>query len=246
MKYKLHIPFGSRLDLLGEAVESVRDIGNIHLWADGIPCPDIPDVTKHEPGLVTIVSLINMCMQASWDDDVMFLCHNDAFAKPGVAKQFLEFTERAVASGEKFGMIFSHYDVLCAYNMKAVHDVGPEDTMYFQYHADVDYYRTLRCAGWPELDSGLKEGVIHHGSQTVKSDPLFNWRTQFRNRTDFDHRYYEFKWGGRPGQERFSKPFQNFNPNPHEVKFGPVRQQPMGSARRPIFPQRRPSGSVKA
>ena len=212
MRYKLHIPFGSRIDLLREAVESVRDIDNIHLWADGIACPrDIPDVEIHEPGLVSIVSLINMCLHASWDDDVIFLCHNDMFAKPGVAKQFLEFVQRAFEGDNKrWGIALSHYDVLCAFNMAAVHDVGPWDTMYFQYHADVDYYRTLRAAGWQELDSGLKDGVIHHGSQSVKSDPLFNHRTRFRTRTRFDHQYYAFKWGGMQGQERFSKPFQDF------------------------------------
>lgn len=247
MKYKLHIPFGSRFDLLREAVESVRDIGNIHLWADGIDCPrDIPDVTIHEPGLVSIVSLINMCLHDSRDDDVAFLCHNDAFAKPGVAKQFLAFVKNAFQHTSQWGIALTHYDVLCAFNMAAVQEVGPWDPMYFQYHADVDYYRTLRAAGWRELDSGLKEGVIHHGSQTVKSDPLFNHRTRFRNRTNFDHMYYNFKWGGGPGQEKFSRPFQNFSPAAADA-FRPVAPSPMTRppVSRQLLPRRSP-GQIRA
>lgn len=246
MKYKLHIPFGSRLDLLEEAIGSVRDIGNIHLWADGIKCPEYENITVHEPGLVSIVSLINMCIQSSWDDDVMFLCHNDIFAKPGVAKRMLDFTENAWRTDDKWGLILSHYDTLAAFNMKAVHDVGPWDPMYFQYTADVDYYRTLRAAGWHELNSGLSDEIVHHGSQTVKSDPLFNHRTQFRNRTDFDGRYYEFKWGGRPGQEKFKKPFENFVPGQPHFRYMPIRPHPM---LRPRPVQQRPSrtpGGVKA
>jgi hypothetical protein len=228
MKYKLHIPFGSRTDLVEEAVSSARDIGNIHLWASGIDCPDIPDVTKHEPGLVTIVSLINMCLKESWDDDVMFLMHNDAFAKEGAAKKMLEFTENAWKTDPKWGMVFSHYDVLCAFNMKAVHEVGVWDTMYFQYRADVDYYHGLKKAGWHELNSGLNDEIIHHGSTSIKSDALFNHRTQFRNRRDFDSQYYVFKWGGPPGGEKFQKPFQDFVPNQH-YKYAPVRPHPMFS-----------------
>jgi hypothetical protein len=247
MKYKLHIPFGSRVDLLHEAVESVRDIGNIHLWADGIPCPDIPDVTKHEMGLVSVVSLINICIKESWDDDVMFLCHNDAYAKPGIAKQFLEFTRNAFETDKKWGLILSHYDVLAAFNMAAVHDVGYWDPMYFQYRADVDYYHTLKKAGWHELDSKLSEGIVHHGSQTVKSDPLFNYRTRFRNSLDFDGRYYLLKWGGHPGQERFSRPFEDFRPDQPHFRYMPVRPSPM-TIPRPNQLQRirRTPGGVKA
>jgi hypothetical protein len=241
------MPFGSRLDLLHEAVESVRDIGHIHLWADGIECPrDIPDVTIHEPGLVSIVSLINMCLHESRDDDVAMLCHNDVFCKPGVAKQFLEFVTRAFESDDKkWGLCLSHYDVLCAFNMAAVKDVGPWDTMFFQYSADVDYYRTLRAAGWHEIDSGLRDGVVHYGSQTVKSDPLFNYRTQFRNRTDFDGRYYELKWGGRPGQEKFGRPFENFRPDQPHFRHMPVRPHPQLRQQQQLPPQRpRPQSGV--
>lgn len=214
MKYKLHIPFGSRVDLLRAAVASARDIGNIHLWASGIPCPrDIPDVEIHEQGLVSIVSLMNICLHASRDDDVAFFMHNDAEAKPGIAARFRDFVQHAFEGPYKWGIAMTQYDVLCAFNMAAVRDVGPWDPMYFQYWADLDYYRTLRMAGWNELQSGLYNDIIHHNSATVKSDPLFRYRTTFRDNFGIDGAYYAFKWGGSLHRETFTRPFANFNPN---------------------------------
>src|ERR1700676_4258819 len=244
MKYKLHIPFGSRLDLLEEAVHAVRDIGNIHLGADGIDCPPIPDVVVHEPGLVSCVSLINMCIKSSWDDDVMFLCHNDAFAKEGVAKKMLDYTRNAFETDKQWGFIRSHYDVLAAYNMTAIRDTGYWDVMYFQYRADVDYYHLLKTRGWHELDSGLNDGVIHNGQESVKSDPLFNYRTQFRNSVDFDGRYYQMKWGGDPGHERYSKPFENFRPEQPGFRHQPVRPHPQFRPKLPTPTRVRPFPGV--
>ena len=111
------------------------------------------------------------------------------FAKPGVAKQFWSLCSGAFEGDNKrWEIALSHYDVLCAFNMAAVHDVGPWDTMYFQYHADVDYYRTLRAAGWQELDSGLKDGVIHHGSQSGEVGSSIQPPLSFSHSArEFDH-----------------------------------------------------------
>lgn len=213
MKYKLHFPFGSRVDLLRAAVESARDIGNIHLWADGIECPrDIPDVTVHEVAPVTIVSLMNICLKESWDDDVAFFMHNDAYAKPGVAQHFKEYVESCF-SRPGWGVIFSHYDVLCAFNMKAVHAVGYWDTAYFQYTADTDYYHTLKVNGWKVIDfpdgHEFRDGVVHYGSTSIKSDKIHAAKVRFFGAMKAPHSYYAMKWGGPEGHERFKIPFQD-------------------------------------
>jgi hypothetical protein len=224
MRYKLHFPFGNRPDLLRAAVESVRDIGHIHLWANGIPMPtDIPNIEEfHEPGPVTIVSLINMCLHSSWNDDVCLIMHNDAEAEPGIAKQWLDFVTETFDKGERWGAIFSHYDVLIAFNMKAVHDVGFWDLMYFQYTADVDYYHSMKMRDWAIIDwpdgHPFRNQIKHHGSTQRKSDNLFSHRTAFRDRSDFDYRYYEFKWGGRPGKERSRTPFPQFKNVPWSTR----------------------------
>lgn len=215
MRYKLHMPFGSRPDLAVEAANSLADIGHIHMWANGIECPRVDSsiVTYHEIGLCSIPSLMNVCLKESWDDDVAFFAHNDMVAKPGVAKQFLEYVTATVESKRKFGVVFSHYDVLCAFNMQAVHDVGYWDVAYFQYVADVDYYCTLNKAGWPIIDFPdghiFRDGITHYGSTSRKADHIHNLRVQFFDRLRAGHEYYKVKWGGLPGNEKFSRPFEH-------------------------------------
>lgn len=236
MKYKLHCLYANREDMMRRAVEQVRDIGNIHLWPNGnAHDPGVPDTTVHMLPPISIVSAINLAIQSSWDDDLMYWMHNDAFVMPGVAK---EFRERCEAEADaQWGVYFTCYDVLCCFNMRAVREVGFWDPMYFQYTSDVDYYRTLHVSGWPCRDFG--PGVLHlsgnmtapaeaqtipagapaherarisamqlgGGSATIRADSLFNMRTQFRASTGFDKAYYEMKWGGPEGKEHWTKPF---------------------------------------
>jgi hypothetical protein len=125
MKYKLHIAYRNREDLTREAVASVRDIGNSHLWPNnGAQALDLPDIEQHVLPDMSPVSVINMMTQASWDDDVMFWAHNDCFAHPGAAADFLKATEELFVSDKKWGVHFSLYDTLCAFNMRAVREIG--------------------------------------------------------------------------------------------------------------------------
>jgi hypothetical protein len=210
MNYKLHIPFINREDLLRDAVESTRAIGNVHVWAGaGLPSPDIAGVTHHRLPPMSAVDTINMMIQSSWDDDVMFWAHNDCFAHPGVAEGFLAYVQ--TLDGQ-WGLCETLYDVLCAFNMKAVREVGYWDPMFFQYTADPDYYYRLKVAGYrtAQFPNGRDGRVEHRGSMTVRSDKLFNHRVQFRERTKFDKAYYALKWGGLPGGERFQRAFADF------------------------------------
>lgn len=208
MKYKLHIPFVNRPDFLHDAVESLRDIGNIHVWADGVADPKVVDATVHLLPPLSFTGVMNMIIQFSWDDDVMIFAHNDCLAERGAAKRFIAAVEETRAKPAKWGALFTCYDVLAAFNMDAVRQVGYFDPMFYQYTADVDYYHRLRTAGWPEVCMA-NHGITHRNdaSNTVKADPLFNRVTQWRERTNFDKDYYREKWGGRPGHEKNSRPF---------------------------------------
>jgi hypothetical protein len=233
MRHKLQVPFANRPDLLKDAIESSRDIGHTHVWCDGVPIPnDLPDgvidaATWHVLPPMPSTSVYNMFIQDSWDDDVMFHMHNDTYLEPGVAQKFFDYVQALHNQGDQnpWGVVFSNYDVLSAFNMKAVRDVGYWDTMFFQYTADLDYYHRMRLNGWHIREFG-REGVIHGrdtgGSSTVKSDPVYNHRVQWRQRTGFDREYFKLKWGCEPTTYNthvnnaikmpgFSKPFENFN-----------------------------------
>lgn len=245
MRYKCHIAFANREDLMREAVESARGIGNIHIWANGgMKSPlDIQNVTHHELPPVAWTTVANMMIQSSWEDDVMFWMHNDGFAEGKSAAKFLANTEAMVADAQcagshhdpnsqdktpgKWGVVFTEYDVLCAFNMNAVRDTGYWDPIYFQYVAEVDYYRAMLAKGWSVTsDNSVKQYIKHRhhqglpqnaGSNTIKADPLFNYRTQFRNRTGFDDAYFALKWGTRWAawsdiKQGFTEPFADFQP----------------------------------
>jgi hypothetical protein len=223
MNYKLHMAYANREDLAVEAVGSVLDIGNIILWPNGDNADQLGNIAgvrsvRRMPPMAP-VSLINLMIHDSWHDDVMFWMHNDALALPGVANRMLQRVRELHASDKKWGVLFTHYDVLCAFNMKCVREIGYWDPMFFQYVADVEYYHRMRKAGWTTEEFG--PGVVHRvgpykpgdpendGSVTVRSDPLFAHRTAFRGQTQFDNQYYELKWGGFPGREKYDRPFGN-------------------------------------
>ena len=227
MKYKVHVTSATRDDLVLRAIDSVRDIGNIHLWVDGRDSPDISGVEHHSPGRVGIVPMLNMCIKTSWHDDVMFWMHEDAEAAPGVAKRFVELVEKQI--NERWGVYFTNGDKLCAFNMRAVRQVGWWDVMFLQYGADIDYYRRLVLGHWQVRHSHLEvrhtehmtgsEGRLHAG------DPEYMRKIQFIDFTQFLHHYYEYKWGGERGKERFIVPFSEDPALPvHQALFAKHRE----------------------
>jgi hypothetical protein len=236
MKYKVHFPFVGNEDMLREAVDSVRSLENIHVWADGAPRPDVPGVTHHSLPPNGAAATINMALQSSLEDDVAFLMHSDALALDGGARQMLEFTRSKFESDEKWGVIFTLYDVFMAFNMKMVREIGYWDTRLYQYGTDDDYYYRMKLAGWSIVESAPEPGVeniddkyvgrahinrsvgvIHRGSSTVRLDSLFKYITDHRQ--PFNMSYYQLKWGGAPHHERFTRPFEDFYDGPTQGKL---------------------------
>jgi hypothetical protein len=231
MRFKMNFPFsGQRPDLLAQAVESVRAIGNVHVWYSGCAKPDIKNAEVRQLPPLSYTGVHNHILQYGINDhdDVAFVMHADGLAKPGIARMLCQFVEAHL--GKKWGIVLTNWDVLCAFNLAAIKEVGFYDPMFFFYMSDLDMYRRLRIAGWEQIEVG-SEGVAHHkesnaavapfksdvGASSIKADPLFNHVIQWRNNTGFDAAYYRFKWGGDPERETFSRPFEDFlscQPNP--------------------------------
>ena len=134
--------------------------------------------------------------------DICYFLHNDGEIAEGTAEKLKEMAETTSA---EWGAIFTFYDVFAAFNMKAVEIVGPWDQNFAQYFADNDYYRRLRLAGKPCLDSGLPVKHINNGSNT-----LAHSYSRFMSNDSLFPAYqllYERKWGGKPGEELFLTPY---------------------------------------
>lgn len=216
--FTMGIPYVNRPDLLRRAVESVSDLwpgacildnsehGEIYLQADRWPIP----VHWHAGISLTFSQSMNYFLHLAKrkNNKLCLMMHNDAEALPGTASALLNHAVMAAAEQRRWGLLFTHYDTLVAFNMEAVAHVGSWDTCLPQYFSDNDYYRRLRLAGWETIDTGLP--VLHHedASNTLKADPQ---RLQSNNITfPLYAQYYAAKWGGAPGEEQYTQPFNGW------------------------------------
>lgn len=79
------------------------------------------------------------------------------------------------------------------------------------YHEDNDYHRRLQLAGFGSKIFGVNLPFLHYGSATINRSPEVKaaWGPKFAA----CQAYYTQKWGGLPGHETFTTPFneQAFN-----------------------------------
>ena len=211
MRYILGIPFLNRPDLLRVAIQSVKPlwphtliIDNSDTGLDTAMWP-VPVVRPPVPLMISQTMNLLQRLAAERSCEVVLFMHNDAEAAVGTPERLLAIIEEAITSKQRWGVVFTHYDILAAYSMEMARVVGQWDTTLPAYFADDDYYRRVRLAGYEFINTGLQ--VIHHnnGSSTLKSDP----RLMFLNNVTFPlyERYYTAKWGGLPGSETYDWPF---------------------------------------
>lgn len=214
MKYLLAVGYVNRPDLLQQSLQSIKlfwlntmiidnsdhhDLRNIPKISSKFPVFECPIHLNYSQ----IMNLLQRLAEERGCDVVMFI-HNDAEAHPGTPEKFLDTIESLQREKRRWGITFTNYDILVAFNMEAVRTVGRWDTNFPQYFSDIDYYRRLNLAGYEHILTNLP--VTHHvGSITINSDPgrKLNTTVTF----PLYQRYYEMKWGGPPGQEKFTTPF---------------------------------------
>jgi hypothetical protein len=137
------------------------------------------------------------------DADAVLFAHSDMKCTPEALDRLISIAEDAAPG---WGVIFTLYDVLCLYSRQAIDIVGPWDTQIPWYHADEDWYRRVKLAGFGIIEAGA-EGVIHQNdaSNTIKADWRLALATDMESHlSDF---VYQQKWGGAPHQEIFSVPY---------------------------------------
>ena len=123
--------------------------------------------------------------------DYFFWSHHDCVVTP----EQIERTKDYLKSIEdpRWGIVFTYYDVFCAFNTQALKEVGGWDTLRFQYYTgDKDLYHRFDRAGWNKHDIG-GEGVTHFPSSTMNR---CEERMQIVNRiARVEDEFYKEKWG---------------------------------------------------
>jgi hypothetical protein len=207
--FAAYIPVVNRFDLLANVIDSLP--GYVHEELTVIDNSgkrlNLQGVGDAYSGLVPMT--FTQSMNWEFKDAILrgkkfaLHMHSDAVIPEGAVDKLFEKAREIDASGRKWGVIYTFYDIMAVYNPLAAEDVGGYDTVFPAYFSDCDYYRRLRLAGWETIDTGIEVG--HIGSQTINSDP----ELKALNNITFPlyRQYYIAKWGGEPGHETFASAF---------------------------------------
>jgi len=208
----LFVPYVNRFDLLEKAVRSavcddvdINIINNSNGASIGIPGVDF--IQRRPPVPLTFAQTQNWMLDiASGDSDYeefYLFMHSDAEAGEGTVKKLVEMAHTLTNTQHKWGVIFTSYDALAAFNTQAFVEIGGWDVNFPWYFGDNIVYRKLRLAGYELVESNLP--VHHEPSQTLKSDPQLNFINGIT--FPFYHYFYTQMWGGEPGHEKYLTPF---------------------------------------
>lgn len=214
-EYKLFIPYVNREDFLDNAIKSVLPTARGKITViDNSDTQQLSPV-KYKNWEVEVLKptypllfsqTMNLMQNIAIKEDLTFFIfmHNDAVATQERITKLLEKVEEGFASIPNWGVVFTLYDLMCAYRTSAIEDIGPWDRSFPQYFADNDYFRRVRLKGYLCLESG-GEGMEHEVSATVRNDPARWWA----NEKSFllYRELYKSKWGGFPDEETYDKPY---------------------------------------
>jgi|GEM_PF-1008850 len=214
MKYIVGIPYLNRIDLLQEAIDSIKAYWDNLVLIDNSGRKELATQSLGKDFLIIepIVPLTFSQSQNAFISianekacDFYMYMHNDAVADKETPEKLLELIQQLFETKRNWGAVFTNHDTLAAYNMEAVRNVGQYDPVLPSYFTDCDYYRRIILNGYEMINTDLN--VIHQngGSNTINSDYMV--KLSHNETFMLYRRYYLSKWGGDPGRELYTIPF---------------------------------------
>lgn len=151
--------------------------------------------------------------------DVLIMMHSDIeVTNEEKLKEFLEFTESKFKDKQiDWGVIFSTYDSLAAFNMDTCDVIGSWDQNITHYPIDVDYYHRMRKYGFQIFNFG-GDWVKHYPSATIRKNLMMD-HVNLIHTNHCNNVYYEKKWGGCRDQEKYLFPFNGQDLNKQYLKM---------------------------
>ena len=212
--YAVFCPVVNRFDLLDEAVASTAPYEMTLIDNSdgklGDRYKDTPHVTVYEPPVPLPFSVThNLEFRLAQKRGAKYLVHLHSDAKFPSRKitDLLDKARQADADGRKWLIIFSYYEILAVYNVQAAMEIGGYDAHLFHfYFADNSLFRRAKLLGY-ELIEGGGEGVIHNGGGSVTINSNSRWKVCNGYTFPLYAELYRRMWGGSPGQETFTYPF---------------------------------------
>lgn len=210
--FHAYVFFVNRLDLLDRAIHSFPNLLGDLTVVDNSEYKDEIKVAGpielfRPPVPFSYAQSMNWILKDAQERKVDFILHfhSDAFSiNPTAVEELLEKVREYRDTGRKWACAWTHYDLLWAINPVALEDIGGWDTNLPNYFGDNDAKMRWVITGWECINTNI-QGVDHEGSATINSDP----KLQFLNGETFPlySYYYQNKWGGEPGKEKFTVEF---------------------------------------
>jgi len=211
MKRFIFIPVVNHFDLLEKAINSVPNGLFDEYFIVNNSKQDIPFDIKHFKIFDCNVELSfkdtqNIMRKYAIDNNYDYYCfmHNDGILLNDIAKTLVEYADKSL----DWGIIFTLYDVFCAFSTNCVKEVGEwgDELWPLQksgYYLDCDYYRRIKLLNYKIVELG-SENVIHENSNTIKDHKEFYvWQTQMMDVI----LHYVKKWGDIPEKEIYKTAF---------------------------------------
>jgi GT2 family glycosyltransferase len=157
----------------------------------------------------------NLGVAASWNliirtalahgHEWIFIGSNDTVLHSGSLKAAVEFKKE-----KEFGVWHLHAFNFFLLHRATVERVGWfDENFYPAYKEDQDYCYRCHIATMRRLPGMPGCRADHVGSATIRSDARYAARNQETHA--WNARYYQMKWGGDAGSEKFEHPFNNPN-----------------------------------
>jgi hypothetical protein len=134
--------------------------------------------------------------------DYYSFMHNDGEILDDCAYRLIKKADELISNNEIWGVIFTNYDIFCAFNTNCVQNIGEwgDDNWPTQksgYYLDVDYYRRMIIQNYQHVY--IESNVSHdEWSNTIRNEKeLQIWHSQ----KEQVETHYANKWGGMPGYE---------------------------------------------
>lgn len=213
----IFIPVVNNFHLLEKAINSVPDGLFDDYFIFNNSNSKIPIDTKHFKVIdrfnrLTFKQTQNAMREYAIINKYDYYCfmHNDGEIVDDSAKRLIDMADNLVNTNTSWSVIFTHYDVFCAYSTTCVNEIGKWGDDFWPreqqsgYYLDCDYYRRMKLSKYQVFQLENANVLHNEPSNTIKdSNEKKNWELQ---RVKVENHYIK-KWGDLPEKEKYNNPF---------------------------------------
>ncbi len=148
--------------------------------------------TAGQPHFTQIQNFFQAAARDEGINNLVFM-HSDIVCKDlEFVPDVIRYSDAQFNSDPSIAGVFTWYDALCVFNLKALEKVGVWDETFAWYHSDVDYYDRVKLWGF-RFDILDPQGRLHHDtSRSTHDDPKI--AAMVAEQSDWAGKHMKHKW----------------------------------------------------